>query len=314
MADARFCVGFSSACKQAREGGGLPATAETRLLTSEGLYTCHPRRRWLPPDIVRLIDSMVRRLEHEDTLLSMNGGDLGTTLCQAATAGGILDVRFLLKRGADVEARTVFVNEIGEELTRTPLLWAASTGKVEVARALLDAGAGELEMALYTAAFNGRTPVVALLLDRGADIHDNEDDCVMVAAQGGYSATVTLLLDRGSDVHARDDMSLVYAAQNGHLETIRLLLDRGSLVHAQDNSSLRMAAQRGHLEIVRLLLDRGADIEAQNGQPFLEAVYAGHLEVVRLVLDRGADVHARNECALRLAREKGHAAVVALLL
>ena len=78
MADARFCVGFSSACKQAREGGGLPGCEqELRSVTPDGIILTWPLRPFLPPDIVRLIDALVRRLEHEDTLLSMNGGDLG---------------------------------------------------------------------------------------------------------------------------------------------------------------------------------------------------------------------------------------------
>ena len=91
MADVRFCVGFSKACKQAREGGGLPGGR----VTSRG----RALRPFLPPDIFRLIDALVRRLEHEDTLLSMNGGNRGTTLCEAAFAGGVLDVRFLLAGG-----------------------------------------------------------------------------------------------------------------------------------------------------------------------------------------------------------------------
>ena len=119
--DARFCVGFSKACKQAREGGGLPGY-EGRVSRGRAL------RPFLPPDIVRLIDALVRRLEHEDVLLSMNGGDLGTTLCEAAAAGGLLDVRFLLARGADVEAWTVFVNTVAEEVEFTALDWSARHG------------------------------------------------------------------------------------------------------------------------------------------------------------------------------------------
>ena len=133
MADVRFCVGFSKACKQAREGGGLPGSQLVmREVLADGCVVFVPRRRWLPPDIIRLIDALVRRLEHEDTLLSMNGGDLGTTLCEAAAAGGILDVRFLLARGADVEATTVYVNEVGNEYAWSALVWAGSAGHLAV--------------------------------------------------------------------------------------------------------------------------------------------------------------------------------------
>ena len=277
MADARFCVGFSSVCKQAREGGGLPGY-EGRVSRGRAL------RPFLPPDIIRLIDALVRRLEHEDTLLAMNGGELGTTLCEAAGAGGLRDVRFLLARGADVEATTLLVYDDGTEYAWTGLSWAAHGGHAVVCAALLDANAGARDPALATAARYGHTPVVALLLDRGADIHFEDGEVLLCAAHFGLLATVTLLLDRGADVHAQDDYPLKMAAQKGHLEVVRLLLDRGANVHADIDFSLQLAAQQGHVETARLLLDRGAD------------------------------VHAASEYALRIARQEGHTAVVALLL
>ena len=145
MADTRLCVGFSSACKQAREGGGLPGY-EGRV--SRGRFL----RPFLPPDLVRIIDALVRRLEHEDALLRMSGGDLGVTLCRAAHAGGLLDVRFLLARGADVEARTEFLDEHGIPQLLTSLSWSTSAGLLEVCIELLDAGASELDSALLRAA------------------------------------------------------------------------------------------------------------------------------------------------------------------
>ena len=139
MADARFCVGFSSACRQAREGGGLPGCEPG--LTAE--HCIVPRRGWLPPEIVRLIDALVRRLEHEDMLLRMNGGVLGVTLCEASAAGGLRDVHFLLARGPDLEATTAYVSEEGRghAYQRTPLVWAADAGHLAVCISLLNAGA-----------------------------------------------------------------------------------------------------------------------------------------------------------------------------
>ena len=278
MADARFCVGFSSACKQAREGGGLPGYEPSRSSRGRCL------RPFLPPDIVRLIDALVRRLEHEDTLVAMNGGDLGTTLCQAATAGGLRDVRILLARGADVDATTEYVNGNGDELSWSALIWAADGGHLSVVTALLDAGSLERDAALQTASFRGHTPIVALLLDRGADIHFGDDLSLVSASERGYVATATLLLDRGADLEAQDGGPLVHAAQFGRLEMVAFLLDRGADIHADDDCALCVASTRGQLEVVRLLLDRGADI------------------------------HAHNEYALGIARQHGHAAVVALLL
>jgi Ankyrin repeats (3 copies) len=221
MADARFCVGFSKACKQARQGGGLPGY-EGRV--SRG----RPLRPFLPPDLVRLIDALVRRLEHEDTLLRMNGRDLGTTLCEAAAAGGLLDVRFLLARGANVEAWTEYTDVERDNATfeLSPLEWSAVYGHVQVCIKLLDAGAEEREEALIQASASGRLNVVALMLDRGVDIH------------------------------CQNNLALWYAVNRGQLDLVRLLLDRGADANASDGDALRDAAGDGMIDIVRLLLER----------------------------------------------------------
>ena len=281
MADARFCVGFSNACKQAREGGGLPGYAPPRSSRGRAL------RPFLPPDIIRLIDALVRRLEHEDRLLSMNGCVLGTTLCQAAAAGGLRDVRFLLARGADVEATTVFPND-DVEILWTALEWSSRAGHLEVVVALVDAGAGRIDAALLASSFNGHTPVVALLLDRGADVHFQEDEPFVVSALNNHLATATLHLDRGAAVDAQDGEALGLAAQSGHLEMVALLLDRGSDIHLDEDHALLAASENGQLEVVRLLLDRGADIHADNEEALVIARQMGHDAVVALLLQRGA--------------------------
>jgi ankyrin repeat protein len=310
MAEARFCVGFSKACKQAREGGGLPGCEKG--LTAD--LCKRPRRPWLPPEIVRLIDALVRRLEHEDTLLSMNGGALGRTLCEAAAAGGLRDVRFLLARGADLEHGMVYLDRDGEELDWTALMWAADAGHLAVCVCLLDAGSVELEPALHEASFSGHSTVVSLLLDRGAEVNFDAGGPLMNAAEGGHLATATLLLDRGADIHALEDRPLIMASHKGHVEMVRLLLDRGASIHSEDDRALSLAAQSGHLETIVLLLDRGADLHAEDDRPLRAAAEEGQLEAVRLLLDRGADIHALNEFALRVARQNGHTAVAALLL
>ena len=209
-------VGFSSASKAAREGGDLEVTVQT----ARG-----PRTFTLPWFFVRDVDALLerwRREEHEATLLTMNDGELGFTLVLAARAGGLRDLTFLLAREADWP-------NTGADWKNDALGWSAQNGHLTVVQALLNAGAGMLDGALYAASFRGHTAVAALLLDRGADVHDHDDDPLRRAAEGGYLETVRLLLDRGADVHARNDWALHNARRRGHEAVVALLLERGAV-------------------------------------------------------------------------------------
>ena len=206
-------VGFSSASRVAREGGNLEVSVQTAL---------GPRMFTLPWFFVREVDALLerwRREEHEATLVTMNDGVMGRTLCEAAGAGGLRDVTFLLARGADME----HVHE-----NWTPLLHSANGGHVAIATLLLDAGAVELNLALFFTAHSGHTHVAALLLDRGADVHYLTDSPLVRSAERGYVEMVRLFLDRGANVHAQQEYALREARRNGHEAVVALLLNRGA--------------------------------------------------------------------------------------
>ena len=108
----------------------------------------------------------------------------------------------------------------------TALERAAYSGYLDVVEALLDAGAGELGWPLLESARRGHTAVVALLLDRGVDVHYWDDAALEDAAREGHLETVTLLLQRGAT--ARDDM-LAAAVQRGHHAIADLLRVHGAV-------------------------------------------------------------------------------------
>jgi ankyrin repeat protein len=125
---------------------------------------------------VLIIDAIARKMEREERLLAMNGGDLAMTLAEAAPAGGMKDVRFLLTSGADAAARDGWA-----------LREACRAGRLAVAQALLESGEAFTQVSL---------------LDEG----------LFRAARGGYSECCELMLDHGADVHYDGDTSLAHSA------------------------------------------------------------------------------------------------------
>ena len=109
---------------------------------------------------------------------------------------------------------------------------------------------------LTTAACNGHTDIVQVLLDHNANIHTSDEYCLRMAAAAGHTNTVELLLQRKADIHYWDDDALALAARGGHIATVKLLLEYDANVHAKNDYALVCTMQEGHVEIINLLLER----------------------------------------------------------
>ena len=129
---------------------------------------------------------------------------------------------------------------------------------------------------LLQAAADGNVARVAALLGH-SEVDPNFGDIrnwgctpLMAAADAGRTAVVRLLLDRGAQIDAMDAghrTALMAAAASGHTEVVKLLLERGAdvLVRGEDldrgfdtGSALTEAMQRGHTELAALLRTAGA--------------------------------------------------------
>ncbi len=137
------------------------------------------------------------------------------SLTEAAEAGYLDIVEYLIKKGADVHA----VND----------------------------------RALRFAAREGHLAVVQYLVSQGANIHAYDDAAVNFAATHGRLATVKYLVEQGADVHAGDDIAVRMAAEKGHLDVVKYLVSEGADIHAQNDDALRYAAYKGHQDVVKYL-------------------------------------------------------------
>jgi ankyrin repeat protein len=171
----------------------------------------------------------------------------GTPLITVAARAGALDVlHYLIKAGADVNARTPAVE--------TPLMLAAFFGVGEdgaqsfarhdkAVRMLVSAGAAvENEPHHYTAlayaAYKGRDQTLRYLLERGASLNANVENGMtyvntplMMAAIMGQFDTAVMLLNAGADPRVRKndgstarDLAVKY--QNGRLARVLACAER----------------------------------------------------------------------------------------
>ena len=126
----------------------------------------------------------------------------------------------------------------------------------------------------YAAEFNSNPRLITLLLDRGAEIDALGWSMtpLHLAALKNVAPVVALLLDRGADLMARASDSgytpLHYAAENEDVEVLSLLLERGAdatVANGSGTTPLHIATQHPGREFaVALLLEAGADPTARN--------------------------------------------------
>lgn len=128
-----------------------------------------------------------------------------------------------------------------DDQKRSPLHWAASTGKKELCemllrraklpRANINAMEFRQKTALHLAVTHGRDDIVELLLAYGADVMAKSDGSwtpLHNACEQGSVKILKQLMDAGADINARllNNMTtpLHVAAQAGHLDIVKCLL------------------------------------------------------------------------------------------
>ncbi len=201
-----------------------------------------------------------------------------TALHRGAKAGDLKVVKALLKKKAKLDLK--------DKYDWTPLCHAVDGKHVEVAKALIDAGAdifviieGCNRTLLHRAARWNDLEMVKLLIEAGCELsaHDSEPFCA------------------GTPVHR--------AAQCDSVEVMEYFLKEGASADVRskaEKAPLHFTAgygNRGALAVAKLLLKNGADVNAKdkNGvTPLHLAAYWGKVELAKLFIKAGAKLDIRN--------------------
>jgi len=157
-----------------------------------------------------------------------------TALHQAAVHGHTEAVKVLVELGAHVRAR--------DELGRMALDLAVDNGHTETVNVLEGMVASSFAQAqsvedtvtpplaqLLSAASEGRVEDIRKLVDLGADVRAQNEQgrtALHQAAVHGHTEAVKVLVELGAHVRARDElgrMALDLAVDNGHTETVNVL-------------------------------------------------------------------------------------------
>lgn len=233
-----------------------------------------------------------------------------TALHDAAAWGEMNDVRALLERGADINARVEGNGDWASDAGCTALHLAARAGHRSVVQLLLAEGASldkrDRRNATVTHHAAGHPEILAILLEAGAPVEGRTRQGRTVlhwAAAADDDTSVRILLDRGARPNHADaggETPLHLAARHASAQTI------AALTHAADpNASDRLNVRPLHVavarrdeeceDVVRVLLMAGADPNAADsrGRTTLhEAARTGRGTCLAQLVTKGGDVNA----------------------
>ena len=211
-------------------------------------------------------------MNHKETaqFLIAKGAEVNAKgIHEAAADGNLKDVKTLLDKGTDVNAK--------DKNGMTPLI-----------RALKNENKGMVE----------------LLIAKGADVNARDisgHTPLHLAALMGYKAVLELLIATNTDVNSKNNAGgtpLHSAAWLGRKDAAELLIAKGADLGAKDKDGATPLHYAKNKDIAELLTAKGADINAKNSQgdtPLHRAAEQSRNDVAELLIAKGADVNAKNE-------------------
>lgn len=213
--------------------------------------------------------------------------------CQAAEKGKLRKLRKLLEEGLDI-------GSWAEEDEEPLLLCALRSHKPEIVNELLERGAdvdedlggqGTAFTPLMYAALTGDLDMAKLLIEKGAEVNRVSDDGIFAldwAAEKGHTEVMQLLIDHGADLdlHGGDNRTALYSA--GSREALEILVRNAQEINERSDR----AAENGdydapHVETMEpeelgTVLEKWAELLGESSFPQAE-------EAIVFLLESGAD-------------------------
>ncbi|KAL8991781.1 MAG: hypothetical protein Q9169_007655 [Polycauliona sp. 2 TL-2023] len=247
-------------------------------------------------------------VEHHPELVHARNSHGKTPLHDAAERGFLEVIQVLIKHGSDLRAK--------DNVRETPLSYAAASGSIPCAQALLNAGVpldhseGRVKQASYTAAAHSQHSMLQWLFDQGAvvDIRGSHDNNILhgTVCDGADPAIIELIMETAlkqgkaaSVLNARNmhgKTPVMDAVERNRLAALEVILQFDPVeleIGDQDGrTALHWAVGRNLPAMTKLLLEKShsaAFVNKRTGPKFknmtaLEmAVGKGFVEIIKII-------------------------------
>ncbi|WP_028388794.1 ankyrin repeat domain-containing protein [Legionella fairfieldensis] len=181
---------------------------------------------------------------------------------------------------------------------------------------------------LHFAMKNGYSEATTLLIEKGGELHTDQDGNtpLHLAVKYKHFEAVKLLIRKGSDINQinkHGNTPLHLAIENNDKETVKFLLENGAALNQTNyvgDTPLHIAMENYDKQIIEILFKKDIDLHKKNlrGETFLhKAVDLGDSHLIDFFIKNGVEINEKsieNKTALHLAARKGHFEACKILL
>jgi ankyrin repeat protein len=218
------------------------------------------------PILICLIS--IHQTRAQDSIIDINTFDENgkTALITAISSKKLDEVKALIRRGANINLAEK------KGLKGTPLMYAASTGNIELCKLLIEnnPNINQLDVnkdhALNWATFYGHIAVMKLLIKNGADlsIKSKHGTALDVSQRLWHHDSVANVFrsTKQATLLSKNEQKFIKAIKQENYDDLKKLLKRGVSPNLKDEIGipvLQLASQIGNKQMVEFLVDNGAD-------------------------------------------------------
>jgi ankyrin repeat protein len=198
-------------------------------------------------------------------------GQLGIVIYLMKSGASFTAMEYALYRAAEYDHLEIikYIVEhtppILHAILSEALFRASERGNLNVAKYLIGMIgpaliAEEMKLAADSAIKNNHLQIVEYLI--GLNIVDDAISLAFTsAAFHGNLSILKYTIEKGADIHTNNDVAVRVAAHNGHLHILRYLIDTVGMI-ADYDSALNVAANQGQLDVINYLVRKGANIDS----------------------------------------------------
>lgn len=180
-------------------------------------------------------------------------------------------------------------------------------GRIHIIKRIINTAPANLPInyddLLSEAAYRDNVEMVKLFLEKGANIHANNDDAfrrgktlkmkicllengggnfeedyrnLVLAVCQGNTEKVIQLVENGGDVRRHNDLLFLYAVNFRFHDIVKYLISKGAYVRVNDGEAIITASRFSDIRMVKILVKNGAKISAQGYKSVYQAIYSKH--------------------------------------